>query len=299
MSILVVLILVNVALFTLRRSLSEERAVLVDAAATLSRDAAEARVVRERERELSMLVEAAREATLAPDDIGELRDLLVSAERRLQLDRLSLDFRPEEQLAPGFGGSRIHASLRGAFDALYQYLARVERMFLPLALENLTLRGEGTNLRLTVQWAARWPLEEHRAETGNKDLTTNELSRLSEWLSREPPPRPDRDLFAERRAARARDDPAPVIEVEESPLPESTPHVESERPVLTGFVLARPELEPDVGRRVLAALRYRGELRLVTVGERIGAYVVDSMEARDSVTLENVETGDRIHLTLP
>ena len=74
--------------------------------------------------------------------------------------------------------------------------------------------------------------------------------------------------------------------------------VQAERPVLTGFVLARPELEPDVRRRVLAALRYAGELRLVGVGDTSGGDVVERMEARDSVTLTHADTGEHIRLTL-
>jgi len=79
-------------------------------------------------------------------------------------------------------------------------------------------------------------------------------------------------------------------------LVEDPEPAERKRPVLTGFVLARPELEPDVRRRVLAAIRYQGELRLVKVGDTMGEYRVERMEARESVTLTRADTGEVIRL---
>jgi hypothetical protein len=69
-------------------------------------------------------------------------------------------------------------------------------------------------------------------------------------------------------------------------------------PRLTGFVIARPELEPDVDRRVLAALRFEGELRLVGVGDVIGSYRVEEVDARERVLLVHQETGERMELFL-
>ena len=59
-----------------------------------------------------------------------------------------------------------------------------------------------------------------------------------------------------------------------------------------GFVLARPELEQDVARRVLAALRYEGEMWLVGKGDRVGSFVVESVDARESVTLRHQSSGE-------
>ena len=56
-------------------------------------------------------------------------------------------------------------------------------------------------------------------------------------------------------------------------------------PDLTGFVLARPEVERDASRRVLAALRFEGEMHLVRVGDIVGSFRVAQIEARESVTL--------------
>jgi len=290
----VALVLVNAAIAILRQSASTDRAALVDAASTLSRQADDYRFSTERRRELDLLVAKARSYTEDTRDIGAFRDVLVGAEQGLSIDRLSLEFRPEEQLPPEFGGSRVHASLRGRFVAIYDYLERLEAMFLPLSTENLTLRGDASSVTLTVQWAARWPLI---GSEGALELSPTEVSSLNQWLSAEPRSRPDRDIFSFRGV-----EAVPVTRVSELPpsaLPpsEDRQEAEPERPVLTGFVLARPELEPDVRRRVLAALRYEGEVRLVMVGDTIGAYVVDRMEARDSVTLTRADTGERILLT--
>ena len=291
------LVLVNAALVILRQSASGERAALVDAASTLSREADQARLSTERRRELDALIVKARSYTEDPRDIGALRDVLVEAEHGLSIDRLSLDFRPEEQLPSEFGGSRVHASLRGRFEAIYDYLERIEAMVLPLSPENFTLRGDGSSVTLTVQWAARWPL----GNEGAFEPTPTEVSKLNEWLSEKPRPRPERDIFS-FRGAEAPIEAVLLTQASEIPPPGTPPEeleqeVESERPVLTGFVLARPELEPDVRRRVLAALRYQGEVRLVMVGDMIGGYLVDRIEARDSVTLTRADTGERILLT--
>ncbi len=301
MTIVVVgLVLANAALVILRQSASSERAALVDASSTLSREADQARLSTERRRELDALVVKARSYTEDPRDIGALRDVLVEAEHGLSIDRLSLDFRPEEQLPPEFGGSRVHASLRGRFEAIYDYLERIEAMFLPLSPENFMLRGDGSSVTLTVQWAARWPLG---GNEGAFELSPTEVSKLNEWLSEKPRPRPERNIFS-FRGAEAPIEAVLLTQASEIPPPEEREHevepaepAEPERPVLTGFVLARPELEPDVRRRVLAALRYEGEVRLVMVGDTIGGYVVDRMEARDSVTLTRADTGERILLT--
>ena len=63
-------------------------------------------------------------------------------------------------------------------------------------------------------------------------------------------------------------------------------------------MLARPELERDVARRVLAALRFEGEVRLFQVGDAVGDYVVEAIEARESVTLARRSDGRRLRLVL-
>ena len=174
-------------------------------------------------------------------------------------------------------------------------------MFLPLSPENFALRGDASSVTLPVQWAARWPLA---GNEGALELSPTEVSRLNQWLSVEPRPRPDRNIFS-FRGDEAPTEAVPLARASEIHPPEipaedrkqDAEPAEPERPVLTGFVLARPELEPDVRRRVLAALRYEGEVHLVMVGDTIGDYVVDRMEARDSVTLSRVDTGERIRLT--
>ena len=293
--IVVALLLANAGLVALRQSASSERAALVDVASSRLREADQARVSSERRHALDALIAQATTETVDPRDIGALRDVLVQAEQGLSIDRLSLEFRPEERLAAELGGSSVHASLRGRFEAIYDYLERLESMSLPLSPRNLALRGDPSGVTLTIQWAARWPLDE-----GALELSPTEVSKLTQWLSREPRPRPDRDIFS-FEVAEAPGDGGSVTRVPEPASPqmlvEDPEPAESEQPVLTGFVLARPELEPDVRRRVLAALRYQGEVRLVMVGDTIGEYVVERMEARASVTLTRADTGELIQLT--
>jgi hypothetical protein len=68
--------------------------------------------------------------------------------------------------------------------------------------------------------------------------------------------------------------------------------------VLSGFVLARPELEADVSRRVLAALRFEGELRLLKVGDLVGGFRVERIDAPESVLLVDERTGESLRLFL-
>lgn len=292
--VLVTLFLGNAALFALRHTLSEQRVELVERASAQSRKKSDERALQQRDRAVGGLVTKARERSRAPRDIGELRDILLSAEQGLGIERLSLDFRPDERIPAGLGGSRVDTSLQGPYDAIYQYLERIEAMFLPLSPENLTLRGDGSRVTLDVQWTARWPLA--NAAATEPEILAAEVSPLSRWLSRQPPPALERNPFA----IRSSEPPAELMPVVEAPevAPQNSRNDEPERPTLTGFVLARPELEPDVRRRVLAALRYAGEMHLLMVGETIGTYRIESMEARESVTLMQADTGERIRLTL-
>ncbi len=297
-TVVALLLLANAGLVVLRRSASSQRAALVDAASTQLREADQARVSNERRRALDALIAKARSQTVDPRDIGALRDVLVRAEQGLSIDRLSLEFRPQERLPAEFGGSSVHASLRGRFEAIYDYLERLELMFLPLSPGNLTLRGDPSGVTLTIQWAARWPLA---GDEGALELSPTEVSKLTQWLSLEPRARPERDIFsfgvAEVPVEGGSFTREPELVSPEMLVEDPEPEAEPERPVLTGFVLARPELEPDVRRRVLAALRYQGEVRLVMVGDTIGEYVVDRMEARASVTLTRTDTGELLRLT--
>jgi hypothetical protein len=298
--VLLALLFGNAGLFGLRQSLSEQHAALTERASAHSRESSDEQASMDRDRALSALVAKARGRLRVARDIGELRDLLLSAEQGLGIARISLDFRPDERIPAGFGGSRVETSLQGSCNALYQYLERVEAMLMPLSPESFTLRGDGSRVTLATQWAARWPLDDAASATAEAGLTESQVAQLTSWLSRTTPPALERDLFAFRSAdAPARSD--TIVEAPTAPLPTPplpTPNDEPERPTLTGFILARAELEPDVRRRVIAALRYAGEVRLMIVGDTIGTYRVESMVARDSVTLMHTETGERIRLTL-
>jgi hypothetical protein len=234
-------------------------------------------------------------------DIAELRDLLLGAERGLDIDRFSLDFRPAQDAPKGQEGGRISANLGGSFDAVYDYLGRVEDLRLPLAPEALSLSADDSGrILLAIEWNGLWSGENRTLD----ELSPLDIARLEGWLASEPAPRPGRDLFSEGAVSTVAAVP-PRLARESPALPEpSTPpssganEPSSPRPRLTGFVIARPELETDVNRRVLAALRFEGELLLVGVGEVVGSYRVEEIDAKESVLLVHQESGERLKLFL-
>ena len=131
-----------------------------------------------------------------------------------------------------------------------------------------------------------------------------EVESLTAWIERPRPLDLGRDLFAFGNIAPELEvrplETAPEIEAASPELPETEDVVQEvpPSPELTGFVLVRPELESDVRRRVLAAMRYEGTVRLVQVGDHIGGYVVERIDARESVTLADARTGERLLLRL-
>lgn len=235
-----------------------------------------------------------------PLDIAELRDLLIGAERGLAIDRMSLDFRPAPDARGTSEGGRVSANLEGSFDALYAYLDRVERLRMPLAPEAFSLRAEGSGrVLLAIEWNGLWRLANGTLE----DLSRDDLARLEIWLATEGTPPPGRNLFSEgvapaepasERLAHARfPAPEPLL-----PPPPAGKEPAALAPRLMGFVIARPELETDVDRRVLAALRFEGVLTLAGVGDSVGGYRIEEIDARESVLLVHQETGERLKLFL-
>ena len=226
-------------------------------------------------------------------DIAAVRDRLIGAERGLGIDRISLDFRPEPN-AKRSGGGKIHASLGGSFDAVYHYLDRVESLRLPLAPEEVTLRPDTTGrILLTTRWTALWDFDRGR-EPGV--FQAGDLERLGRWLTTPAGPGPNRDPFSRAEPPRTAGlrATAPMVEAR----PADAPVAARPLPQLAGFVLARPELETDVSLRVLAALRFQGELKLSKVGDVVGGFRVERIEARESVLLVDEETGERLELRL-
>ena len=261
---------------------------------------------REEKRALQSLVEAyrvqaAEDSEAAELGIAGLRDTLLRAEQGLGLERLSLEFRPESDLSGALTGSRVQASLRGSFQAIYWYLARLESMRLPLAPAELTLREEALDVvSLSSRWTAAWPSP---GATPAGTLSVDDVARLSRWMVRAQPPGPGRDPF-HFATSLSEGPPAPPRREEPSPpaVPEalvadmaSAPAL----PALAGFVIARPELEPDANRRVLAALRFDGKLHLAAVGDVLGPYRVEAIDSRESVTLSDELTGEKTQLRLP
>jgi hypothetical protein len=298
---LALLLSLDGALYWRLRRLSSERADLALGREELVARASALRETGERGRRIEALVRHGSQSMRRVDralDIAELRDLLLGAERSLDIDRFSLDFRPAQDAPKGQEGGRVSANLGGSFDALYAYLGRVEDLRLPLAPEALSLRADDSGrVLLAIEWNGLWSGETRALD----ELSPKEIERLEIWLAGEPAPGPARDLFS--RGAPSTEPPTPRL-VRESPAPPEPvlPSPESEpsppRPRLTGFVIARPEVEKDVERRVLAALRFEGELRLVGVGEMVGSYRVEEIDARESVLLVHQESGERLKLFL-
>jgi hypothetical protein len=234
-------------------------------------------------------------------DIAGLREVLLGMERGLDIDRFSLDFRSSPDVPGGGAGGGISAQLAGSFGAVHGYLARVEELRLPLAAETLTLRRDDSGrIELGIKWRGIW-----NGENGSlEELAPEDIADLETWLASEPAPAPSRDLFSDRAVAIDSTAEPPAVEAAPPRLAEVVPSaVETgepvpERPRLTGFVIARPELEPDVHRRVLAAVRVEGELRLLAVGERAGPYRVEEIVAKERVLLVHLESGERLTLFL-
>jgi hypothetical protein len=301
-SILVlVLVFLDGALYWGLRRLGRERAELESRREQLSLRAATSRESGERSQKIEALLRRGSQAIEPIDralDIAELRDLLLEAERGLDLDRFSLDFRPAQDAPKGREGGRIAANLGGSFDAVHDYLGRVEDLRLPLALQAVSLGADDSGrILLAIEWNGLWGRETKTLE----DSSSSDIARIESWLAQEPAPLPSRDLFADRKLS-AVSLPAPLSR--ESPAPVTPAAAPSDQPSaaapprLTGFVIARPEVETDVDRRVLAAVRFEGELRLLGVGDAIGSYRVEAIEPRDSVVLINQESGERLKLFL-
>jgi hypothetical protein len=240
-----------------------------------------------------------------PLDIAGLREVLLEAERSLDIDRFSLEFHPAQDSPADREGGRVSASLGGAFEALSAYLARIEQARLPLSAEAFSLRAtERGGIVLSIEWRGRWSA----GEKGLEDLSPQDIERLERWLASEPGPPPGADFFAGRGEETLAGEPRltetavshPPGEVVPAPdILASSSAPDDELPRLTGFVTARPEVESDVRRRVLAAIRFEGELRLLGIGDRVGAYEIEEIDGVASVVLLDSETGERLKLSLP
>lgn len=295
---LVALLLLNGAVAAMRDRLAEEQEGLRERAAEQETASELGASEEKRHRALATLIERARVHGLPHRlGVGAIRDLLIDAQRGLSIDRLSLEFRPAEDTVAGQDGSQISAFLAGSFEGLFDYLARIESLKLPLTPRGLSLQQDsaaGGGLGLNIRWTALWE--------ANGQPDTSEVAALNAWLDRESPPHTGRDPFSEtgREVVRGeRVSEAPVLEAPAPVEPPSRRDGSPEVPRLIGFVVARPELEADVTRRVLAALRYEGQLHLLGVGDRVGVYRVEALEARDRVELLDTVTNDRVVLELP
>jgi len=301
---LALLLALDGALYWGLRRLSSEKTELALRGEELTLQVEALRETGERGRTIQALLREGSQSMGRVDrglDIAELRDLLLGAERALDIDRFSLEFRPAQDAPKGQESGRISANLGGSFDAVYDYLGRVEDLRLPLAPQSLSLRADDSGrILLAVEWNGLWSGENRTLE----ELSPSDVARLERFLASEPAPRPARDLFSGGAISTEPADSPRLAQQGPAPPEPSTPpssgtnEPSSPRPRLTGFIIARSELETDVKRRVLAALRFEGELRLVGVGDVVGSYRVEEIDARESVLLVHQESGERLKLFL-
>ena len=300
--------LANLALLFGERNLSREKRAIDVRLSRLSEEVERARRASDRRRGLEELVSlAATRVNAGQLGIAPIRERLLAAERGIDVERLSLEFRPASGLGEGVEGSQIHSSLRGTLLGVHAYLDRIEALHLPLVTDAVTWRSDSGRLTVTIRGSVRFNASTE--PPAPPEFSPAEVEALEAWLDRGRAPRLGRDLFSFRMASsvpvpeRGSEKRPEILEdAPEAPIaatgvepPASVPAV----PVLAGFVLARPELEPDVARRVLAVLRFEDQPHLVKLGDRVGGYVVEDIVARESVTLANAETGERIVLRLP
>jgi len=296
--ILVAVVVANAFLVTRGRAQNDEEQALARGAASAVGGARQAEADSADRGELLALLSRADSYARDVDGIGSLRDALLRAESGLAIDRLSLDFRVEEGLPASLGGTRIHASLEGPYHAVWRYLDAVESQRLALSPETIVLRGDEGGVSVAAQWTARWLIDPSIAP---ESPAPEVVAGLESWLSRRSESRSTRDPFSRSPVGDT-----VVVSISETPE-EAVPFAGATAetvapgpilPELTGFILARPELEEDVRRRVLAALSYEGELHLVAEGDSIGEFVIARIAARESVTLEHGQDHTRIELTL-
>ncbi len=296
---LAAVLVLNATMASMRRSLTQELAALESRHAERAKAAERTATEAEREGARRELIDRARDKGLPRHlGVGAIRDLLIGAERGLAIDRLSLEFRPARASGGSASrGSQVSAALVGSFEGLFDYLDRIESLRLPLAPQELSFQRDVSGaLGLTIRWTALW------SEAGEPAI--DEVTPVKAWLAREPPPRPGRDPFsatARNPVPQATGTVEPLrLEAIERDGPGGAPDVApAALPVLIGFVVARPELESDVRRRVLAALRHEGEIHLAAVGDRVGEYRVESIEARERVELFGTVSRGRVVLELP
>ncbi|MGH9335478.1 MAG: hypothetical protein ACRD21_17210, partial [Vicinamibacteria bacterium] len=149
--IVVALFALDAALFWGVRDRSRQKDDLTERLADLAGRLESARTQSVGEKRVRDVVDRASSMmTHEAEDIASLRDLLIGAERGLDIDRFSLDFRSERD---GASSARVSASLGGTFEAVYRYLERVEALRLPLVTEAVSLREEDSGrISISAQW---------------------------------------------------------------------------------------------------------------------------------------------------
>ena len=272
----------------------EARRASEDLTAALEREARSARentrIVQERERwsHLRRVSERLAGRPPAPASAAEVRAFLVRAAERhgvaLSQSRLQPVVRPPQ----GSRGAEAGITLLGDPVSLSRFLAAVEGAGWPLRTERATLAIRGGLGTLTATVVFLWPDPAASFTAAEADRLADDprMERLTAWLESVAGPQPATSPAANEtdgvpsappvdRAADALLEPPG----EPAPLPASR----SETPQLHGFV------NVGSGTPVQAALFYRGETRLVTVGDRVGEYTVVTLEPSEAVVLSREE----------
>jgi hypothetical protein len=139
-----------------------------------------------------------------------------------------------------------------------------------------------------------WPLFLGSRQPPNRlvefpeELTEETVRRLQEWLearSVAQPPSSLRNLFGESHVTGS--SPAVI-----APPPTAKPAVPT-GPVLKGFVYTR-----GAQNQPLAAIDYEGQMFIAAVGDSVGPYRLERIEAGDLVLLVEEATGEKLQLDL-
>jgi len=226
--------------------------------------------------------------------LRELRRRLVQAETATGVRRELLELREGDS-----GAILVRLQVRGGFQTLWAYLDALERLRLPMSLQELSIRpaaGEGLSMsgsfRAVLKPSSPGQASDHEAI----DRTIAEaLPEIERWLTGEAQ-RPSRDPFepanvSSPSTAVAGSDHAPDSG-SKAAQPSEAPRIDS-RIRLGGFV--KPSADEAPYR---AAIELDGVIHLVEVGDRLEQFEVSSIEFREHVVLVDARDGSRLTLRL-
>ena len=280
-----------------QRSASEELAVVLQAQARSARESTATARERERREHLGRVAERLAKRAPPPTSAASVRGRLLQVAEdhgvELSASRLQPLVRPPE----GTVGAEARVTLLGDPAALARFLAAVEGRGWPLRIERATLAVRGGLGTLTATVLVLWP-DPAASFTGADAVRLADdprLDRLLAWLESAPGPESAASLSMDQPDAL---EPVPPLDPASDESFEQSPEAVapvapslSDAPELHGFV------DVGAGTPVRAALFYRGETTLVTVGDRVGEYIVVTLEPSEAVVLSRGE-GPPLRLVL-